>query len=182
MLYHWVNDTFFDTNDSNEAILSIVIDGTLEDNFGLDITTKAKPATGPDDLLLLFVQHWARDKSVFPTEDDRHDIVTIMLFQSYTGGRPAEFIHSSKGKASEDPFGKAETDKDVRSRESTSHDWNDKSDIEDADDSEYDKLDNDIDCRDPDSNYGTHRTDIAIADDTSECRIIEISGFGESVP
>ncbi|ATZ48870.1 hypothetical protein BCIN_04g00880 [Botrytis cinerea B05.10] len=93
MLYHRVNDTFFDTNDSNEAILSIVINGTLEDNFGLDITAKAKPATGPDDLLLLFVQHWARDKSILPTKDDRHDIVTIMLFQSYTGGRPAEFVH-----------------------------------------------------------------------------------------
>ncbi|CCD51206.1 hypothetical protein BofuT4_uP085680.1 [Botrytis cinerea T4] len=72
---------------------NIVINGTLEDNFRLDITAKAKPATGPDDLLLLFVQHWARDKSVFPTEDDRHDIITIMLFQSYTGGRPAEFVH-----------------------------------------------------------------------------------------
>lgn len=70
----------------------------------------------------------------------------------------------------------------MRSRESTSHDWNDKNDIEDADDSEYDKLDNDIDCRDPDSSYGTHRTDIAIADDRSECRIIKISGSGESVP
>ncbi|KAK8905619.1 hypothetical protein QC760_005541 [Botrytis cinerea] len=93
MLYHRANGTFVDTNDSNEAISSIVINGTLEDNFGLDITAKAKPATGPDDLLLLLVQHWARDKSVFPTEDDRHDIATIMLFQSYTGGRPAEFVH-----------------------------------------------------------------------------------------
>ncbi|KAM0148085.1 hypothetical protein ACHAPG_010201 [Botrytis cinerea] len=133
MLYHWVNDTFFDTNDSNEAILSIVINGTLEDNFRLDVTAKAKPVAGPDDLLLLLVQHWARDKSIFPTEDDRHDI-------------------------------------------------NDKSDIEDADDSEYDKLDNDRDCREPDSSYGTHRADIAMADDTSECRIIKVSGSGESVP
>ena len=70
----------------------------------------------------------------------------------------------------------------MRSRESTSHDWNDKSDIEDADDSEYDKLDNDRDCREPDSSYGTHRADIAMADDTSECRIIKNSGSGESVP
>ncbi|KAM0146258.1 hypothetical protein ACHAQE_010829 [Botrytis cinerea] len=181
MLYRRVNGTFVDTNDSNEAVLSIVINGTLEDNFRLNVTAKAKPVAGPDDLLLLLVQHWARDKSVFPTEDDRHDIATIMLFQSYTGGRPAEFVHSSKGKASEDPFGKAETDKHVRSRESTSHDWNDKSDIEDADDSEYDKLDNDRDCREPDSSYGTHRADIAMADDTNECRIIKISGSGESV-
>lgn len=31
-----------------------------------------------------------------------------MLFQAYTGGRPAEFVHASKGKASQDPLGKAE--------------------------------------------------------------------------
>ena len=63
---------------------------------------------GPDDLLLLLVQHWAWDDHVFPTEDDRHDVATLLLFQSYTGGRPAEFVHSSKGKASEDPLGEAE--------------------------------------------------------------------------
>ena len=61
---------------------------------------------GPDDLLLLLVQHWARDESVFPTEDDRHDVATITLFQSYMRGRPAEFFHSSKGKASQDPSAK----------------------------------------------------------------------------
>ncbi|KAM0168544.1 hypothetical protein ACHAPF_010884 [Botrytis cinerea] len=89
---------------------------------------------------------------------------------------------SNEAVLSEDPSGKAETDKDVRSRESTSRDWNNKSDIEDADDSEYDKLDNDRDCRESDSSYGTHRADIAMADDTSECRIIKNSGSGESVP
>jgi hypothetical protein len=31
-----------------------------------------------------------------------------LLFQSYTGGRSAEFVHSSKGKASEDPLGEAD--------------------------------------------------------------------------
>lgn len=63
---------------------------------------------GLDDLLLLLVEHWARDEHVFPTEDDRHYVATILLFQSYTGCRPAEFVHSSKGKASEDPLGEAE--------------------------------------------------------------------------
>jgi hypothetical protein len=76
--------------------------------FNLDTTSKPKPVAGPDDLLLLLTQHWARDESVFPTEDDRHDVATIMLFQAYTGGRPAEFVHASKGKASEDPLGEAE--------------------------------------------------------------------------
>jgi hypothetical protein len=35
---------------------------------------------GPDDLILLLTHHWARDESVFPTEDDRHDVATIILF------------------------------------------------------------------------------------------------------
>jgi hypothetical protein len=56
------------------------INGTLKRDFGLDTTSKPKPVAGPDDLLLLLVQHWARDESVFPTEDDRHDVATIMLF------------------------------------------------------------------------------------------------------
>jgi hypothetical protein len=140
---------------------------------------------GPDDLLLLLVQHWARDKSVFPTEDDRYDVATIMLFQSYTGGRPAEFVHLSKGKAGEDPLGEAETDKDMRPPESTHHDCDDKSDAEDAEDvdgSKYDKLDDDIDYRgDPDSGYGTDGTDTGMVEDTNDGRTIEIDGSGESV-
>ena len=43
------------------------INGTLKDKFGLDATSKPKPVAGPDDLLLLLAQHWARDESVFPT-------------------------------------------------------------------------------------------------------------------
>ena len=35
-----------------------------------------------------------------------------MLFQSYTGGRPAEFVYSSKGKASQDPLSEAEAIKE----------------------------------------------------------------------
>jgi hypothetical protein len=60
--------------------------------------------TGPDDLLLLLVQHWARDESIFPTEDDRLDLPTIMLFQSYTGCRPAELVHAPRGRDLEDPL------------------------------------------------------------------------------
>ncbi|EDO03048.1 predicted protein [Sclerotinia sclerotiorum 1980 UF-70] len=106
-----------------------------------------------------------------------------MLFQSYTGDRSAEFVHSSKGKVGEDPFGNAEIDKDVQPRESSHHDCDDTSDTEDADDSEYDKLDDDMDCRgDPNSGYGTDGTDIAIAENTNEGCTIEISGSGESVP
>jgi hypothetical protein len=94
------------------------INGTLKVKFELDTTSKSKPVAGPDDLLLLLVQHWARDEHVYPTEDDRLDVATILLFQSYTGGRPAEFVHSSKGKASEDPLGEAEeTNKNQRIQE-----------------------------------------------------------------
>jgi hypothetical protein len=60
--------------------------------------------TGPDDLLLLLVQHWARDESIFPTEDDRLDLATIMLFQSYTGCRPAELVHAPRGRGLQDPL------------------------------------------------------------------------------
>jgi hypothetical protein len=84
------------------------INSELKVKFDLDTTSKPKPVAGPDDLLLLLTHHWARDESVFPTEDDRHDIATIMLFQAYTGGRPAEFVHASKGRASQDPLGEAE--------------------------------------------------------------------------
>lgn len=77
-------------------------------DFDLDSTSKPKLVVGPDDLLLLLVQHWARDESVFPTEDDRHDLATIMLFNAYTGGRPAEFVHALKGKASQDSLGEAD--------------------------------------------------------------------------
>jgi hypothetical protein len=84
------------------------INTVLKVDFDLDTTAKPKPVVGPDDLLLLLVQHWARDKSVFPTEDDRHDTATIMLFKAYTGERPAEFVHASKGKASQDPLGDAD--------------------------------------------------------------------------
>jgi hypothetical protein len=58
------------------------------------------------------------DTSIFPTEDDRHDVSTIMLFQSYTGCRPAELVHASKGKACQDPLGDAmDIDKDGQHQE-----------------------------------------------------------------
>ena len=50
-------------------------------------------------------------------EDDRHDVATIMLFQAYNGGRPAEFIHVSKGKASQDPLDDAEEVERIRREE-----------------------------------------------------------------
>ena len=59
---------------------------------------------GVDDLLLGLTQHWCRDRSVFPTEDDRLDLATIMLFQSYTACRPAELVDGTKCRGGQDPL------------------------------------------------------------------------------
>jgi hypothetical protein len=112
------------------------INGTLKPGFELDTTSKPKPVAGSDDLLLLLTHHWARDESVFPTEDARHDVATIMLFESYTAGRPAEFVHASKGKASQDPLGEAEdANRFEPLQEGTHEDYDDESDA--GDDPEY---------------------------------------------
>lgn len=43
---------------------------------------KSKPLAGKDTLLLLLTHHWARDESIYRTEDDRLDFATILLFDS----------------------------------------------------------------------------------------------------
>jgi hypothetical protein len=148
---------------------------------------------GPDDLLLLLVEHWARDESVFPTENDRHDIATIMLFQSYTGGRLAEFVHLVKGKASEDPFGKAEDANKRKRWEAMEEDYDDESDAGDG--PEYgdeglfsfrfgddDLLDEDTDrSADQDSGYNTDGADVTMTEDTDDCYTAEVDGLGEPV-
>jgi hypothetical protein len=60
----------------------------------------AKPVLGADDLILLLTHHWARDTSVFPTEDQRLALATIMLLLIYTGYRPAELVDAAKRKTS----------------------------------------------------------------------------------
>jgi hypothetical protein len=63
-----------------------------------------------------------------------------MLFQSYTSGRPVEFVHSSKGKASQDPLGEAE---DVNKREClevTEEVYDDESDAGDGPEFDVDDL------------------------------------------
>ena len=59
---------------------------------------------GVDDLLLGLTHHWSRDRSVFPTEDDRLDLATIMLFQAYTACRPAELVDGTKSRGATDPL------------------------------------------------------------------------------
>jgi len=69
-----------------------------------------------------------------------------MLFNAYTGGRPAEFVHASKGKASLDPLGEAdETSKHERLREVTGKDYDDESDAGDGPEYDGDELFDDDD-------------------------------------
>ena len=158
---------------------------------------------GPDDLLLLLVQHWARDESVFPTEDDRHDLATIVLFLAYTGGRPAEFVHSSKGKASQDPLGEAEeANKAEQTQQSAGKDYNredeidgsldydddsdagdgpefDVDDLFDSDDEADEEIDENAGY---DSGYGTtEETDVTMTEDVDDCYIAEVGKLGELV-
>jgi hypothetical protein len=70
---------------------------------------KPKLLAGKDILLLLLTHYWARNESIYRTEDDRLDVATITLFLAYTGARPAEYVHTSKSTASQDPLGKMET-------------------------------------------------------------------------
>ncbi len=72
--------------------------------FNLDPEGKAKPVLGVDDLLLGLTYHWCRDLSIFPTEDDRLDLATIMLFQAYTACRPAELVDGTKTRGDKDPL------------------------------------------------------------------------------
>ena len=185
------------------------IDGTLKVDFELDTTSKPKPVAGPDDLLLMLVQHWARDESVFPTEDDRYDVATVMLFQAYIGGRPTEFVHSSKGKASEDPLGeREETNKNAQPRKAAHCDYDDNSDADDepehdddsdagdgpgsdddvlfdseddaSDDSAADEDDEDMnECGGSDSGYASDGTDVTMTEDTDKRYTTELDELRE---
>jgi hypothetical protein len=73
MLYRRVNGCPVDTNDSSEVVKVLYspsifpycaltlelkyINSELKVDFNLDTTSKPKPVAGPDDLLLLLVQH-----------------------------------------------------------------------------------------------------------------------------
>ncbi|KAM0492529.1 hypothetical protein ACHAP8_009884 [Fusarium lateritium] len=69
-----------------------------------DCEEVVKYINGVDDLLLGLTHHWSRDTSVFPTEDDRLDLPTIMLFQAYSACRPAELVDSTKRRGRGDPL------------------------------------------------------------------------------
>ncbi|ELR03151.1 hypothetical protein VC83_09677 [Pseudogymnoascus destructans] len=93
-LYNRVNGRHMDTNDAKEVFK--YLDATLADEFKLRRTMKAKPVLGADDILLLLTHLWARDTSIFPTEDQRLTLATAMLLSIYTGCRLAELADASK--------------------------------------------------------------------------------------
>jgi hypothetical protein len=151
--------------------------------------SKPKPVAGPDNLLLLLVQHWACDESVFSTEDDCYDMAIIILFQSYTDSRPAEFVHLSKDKASQDLLGEAEDAKCKPSQKAKDRDYDNESDI--GDDPEYDdndlEDDNDADDKDTDetadhnSGYNTDEIEVTMTENTDICYNTKIDKFREPV-
>ncbi|KAM7188974.1 Protein of unknown function (DUF3435) domain containing protein [Rhypophila sp. PSN 637] len=103
MLYRRANEgRVINANDCAEIVK--YIQGPLTAEFDLDKMPKDKPVLGVDDLLLGLTYHWSRDRSVFPMEDDRLDLATIMLFQSYTAGRLAEFVDGTKSRGRKDPL------------------------------------------------------------------------------
>jgi len=108
----------------------------------------------------LLTYHWARDTSTFPTEDHRLDLATLMLFQSFTGCRPAELVDASKPKTCLNPL--AELD-EIDLDEHSLLDKVDKDgykDINKTDDDEYERSSNKTDA--------TNSLDDANGSDTAE--------------
>jgi hypothetical protein len=135
---------------------------------------KPKPLAGVDTLLLLLTQHWARDESVFRTEDDRLDFAAVTLFLAFTGGRPAEFVHVAKNPASQDPLGKDEETPRRGSYQPSLHLNNDSSDYEYdsevADDIPDDILDEDL--FDGDKSLSGNEMDLSDSDDEASQKVI----------
>ncbi|PVH72161.1 hypothetical protein DL98DRAFT_553311 [Cadophora sp. DSE1049] len=112
-----------------------------------------------------------------------------MLFNAYTGGRLAEFVHASKGKASQDPLGEAdEISKRERLLEVTGKDYDDESDAGDGpeydgdelfDDDEQDPFDNCDPSDEDDSGYCTEETDDRMTEDS--CPAVDVDDSGQPV-
>ncbi|RFU27570.1 hypothetical protein B7463_g8769, partial [Scytalidium lignicola] len=181
MLYCRVNGEYVDTNDRHEVVK--YIDGILKVDFELDTTSKLKLVAGPDDLLLMLVQYWARDESVFPTEDD------------------SEFVHSSKDNASQDPLGEREEInknlypwKAVYCDDDDELEYDSDSDAGDDpgsdDDVLFDSEDDGSDGNDgadeamdehgcSDSGYNSDGTDVTMTEDMDKCYTTEINECGK---
>ncbi|PQK10238.1 hypothetical protein BB8028_0002g05620 [Beauveria bassiana] len=121
MLYRRCNDGQIVNPNHCEEIRKYINDD-LKVKFNLDDQPGSKPVLSVDDLLLGLTHHWSRDRSVFPTEDDRLDVAAIMLFQAYTACRPAELVDGTKRRGTGDPL---LDDSDVEDAESSKRAAND---------------------------------------------------------
>ncbi|KAA8574662.1 hypothetical protein EYC84_003912 [Monilinia fructicola] len=97
---------------------------------------------------------------------------------TFTTYSALKFVHSSKGKAGEDPLGEAKTDKDERPLHSK---YTDESD-DDNNGSEYGDGD-DLDYQgDSDNDYSSNRRDTAMAKGTNDSCATEINASGIPTP
>ena len=116
----------------------------------------------------LLTYHWARDMSIFPTEDHCLDLATLMLFQSFTGCRLAELVDALKPKACLNPLAELdETDLD----ECSLLDKMDEDDYEDID-----KMDDD------DYNSSSNKTDAtSSSDDAHSSNTSKLDEYGDPI-
>jgi hypothetical protein len=54
---------------------------------------------GSDDVLLLLTHLWACDTCTFPTEDQRHALVAILVLSIFTGARLGELVDATRRRA-----------------------------------------------------------------------------------
>ncbi|TAQ84693.1 hypothetical protein B7494_g6981 [Chlorociboria aeruginascens] len=165
MLYRRANKgRVINANDCAEVVK--YIQEPLTEEFDLDKMPKEKPVLGVDDLLLGLTHHWSRDRSVFPTEDDRLDLATIMLFQSYTAGRPAEFVDGTKSRGRKDPLlNKLENHLVPDTTDQLDSDTTETS-IDALDSPEDMNIDTDTEESEEDSVFDDDRYDTDVTDDT----------------
>ncbi|KAL5320094.1 hypothetical protein ACEPPN_013156 [Leptodophora sp. 'Broadleaf-Isolate-01'] len=178
MLYRRVNSEYVDANDKPEAVK--YIDGTLKPEFKLRTTSKSKPVAGPDDLLLLLVEHWARDEFVFPTEDDRQSRPFQRREEANKIAQPLKPPHCDHDEDTDgDINSETECEDDINADNNPGSDDDITFDSED-DESDDSAADEDMDeYSGSDSGYNSDRTDITMTEDTNQCYTTEINGCRE---
>ncbi|KAK0615146.1 hypothetical protein B0T17DRAFT_541194 [Bombardia bombarda] len=158
MLYRRANKgDVVNANDCEEIVK--YINGILKAKFRLDDLPKTKPVMGVDDLLLGLTHHWSRDRSVFPTEDDRLDLPTIMLFQAYTACRPAELVDGTRSRGREDPLTEKDEELSLSGHQKCMVREQIIEDDDDGDDSNYNSDNDDHTVFDSDDGYDSDVTD-----------------------
>jgi hypothetical protein len=98
---------------------------------------------GSDDLFFILIQYWVRDESIFLIEDNRHNIVIIILFQTYINNQLIKFIYLSKNKINENFLGEKEkTNKKIYPQKIIYYNYNNNNNINADDEPKYDNDNN----------------------------------------